>query len=75
MLWEGIVAVFNNMSKKLKNGAKIFIVANDKFGLYKDVGKQCKYDLVDTFNRPVLMRTERTGKIYYESIFYFVKNW
>ena len=72
---EGIVAVFNNMSKKLKNGAKIFIVANDKFDLYKDVGKQCGYDLVNTFNRPVLMRTERTGKIYYESIFYFVKNW
>lgn len=72
---EGIIEVFNNLSKNLKKGAKIFIVANDKFDLYKDIGKQCKYDLVDIFNRPVLMRTERTGKLYYESIFYFVKNW
>jgi 16S rRNA G966 N2-methylase RsmD len=71
---EGIVAVFNNVSKNLKKGAKIFIVANDKFDLYKDIGKQCGFGLVDTFNRPVLMRTERTGKMYYESIFYFVKN-
>ncbi len=72
---ESIVAVFNNMSKNLKKGSKIFIVANDKFDLYKDIGKKCEYDLVDVFNRPVLMRTERTGKMYYESIFYFVKNW
>ena len=72
---DGIVAVFNNISKNLKRGAKIFIVANDKYDLYTDIGKQCGYDLIDTFNRPVLMRTERTGKMYYESIFYFVKNW
>lgn len=72
---KDIIAVFDNISKNLKKGAKIFIVANDKFDLYRDIGKECGYDLVDIFNRPVLMRTERTGKMYHESIFYFVKNW
>jgi DNA methylase len=70
---KGIEQVFINMNKYLKPGAKIFIVANDKFSLYPTIGKNCGYDLVDVFDRPVLMRTERTGKTYFESIFYFRK--
>jgi hypothetical protein len=66
--------VFLNMNKYLKDNAKIFIVANDKFNLYPDMGKECGYTLVDVFKRPVLMRTERTGKTYFESIFYFKKD-
>lgn len=65
--------VFQNMNSYLKNDAKVFIVANDKFRLYKDIGEECGYELVDVFERPVLMRTERTGKNYFESIFYFKK--
>ncbi len=68
---EDISAVFNNMKNYLKPDAKIFIVANDKFGLYPEIGRRCGFYLIDTFNRPVLMRTERTGKAYFESIFYF----
>jgi DNA methylase len=70
---KGIEQVFNNMNKYLKVGAKIFIVANDKFNLYSTIGKDCGYELIDVFDRPVLMRTERTGKTYFESIFYFRK--
>ena len=69
----GIEKVFKNMDKYLKDDAKIFVVANDKFNLYPDIGKACGYELVDVFERPVLMRTERTGKTYFESIFYFKK--
>ena len=71
---EDIAAVFDNIKKYLKPEAKIFIVANDKFGIYPEIGRRCGFRLVDTFNRPVLMRTERTGKAYFESIFYFEKS-
>jgi DNA modification methylase len=68
-----IVEVFNNVSKNLIDEALIFIVANDKFNLYPDIGKQCGFELLDIFHRPVLMRTERDSNKYFESIFYFRK--
>jgi len=70
---EGIVQVFKNVSKYLKKGALIFIVANDKFNLYPEIGKKCGFELIDIFHRPVLMRTERDSNHYFESIFYFKK--
>jgi hypothetical protein len=70
---NGIVQVFTNMNNYLKKGAKVFIVANDKYNLYPTIGANCGYKLIDVFQRPVSMRTERTGKQYYESIFYFQK--
>jgi DNA modification methylase len=70
---KGIVDVFRNVSKNLVDSALIFIVANDKFGLYPEIGKQCGFELVDIFNRPVLMRTERDENKFFESIFYFKK--
>ncbi len=70
---KGIVDVFKNVSHDLVNGASIFIVANDKFNIYPEIGKQCGFDLIDVFNRPVLMRTERDENKFFESIFYFRK--
>lgn len=70
---KGIVDVFRNVSKNLVDGAAIFIVANDKFNLYSEIGKQCRFELIDVFNRPVIMRTERNGNKFFESIFYFRK--
>jgi len=70
---KGIVEVFKNVSNYLKNGALIFIVANDKFNLYPEIGKKCGFELIDVFHRPVLMRTERDSNKYFESIFYFRK--
>lgn len=71
---QGIVDVFRNVSKNLINGALIFIVANDKFNLYPEIGRQCGFKLIDIFHRPVLMRTERDQNKYFESIFHFVKD-
>jgi DNA modification methylase len=68
---SGIVDVFNNVSKNLVDGALIFIVANDKYNLYPNIGKQCGFELLDIFHRPVLMRTERDSNKYFESIFCF----
>jgi len=70
---RGIFDVFQNVSKNLIEGAKIFIVANDKFNLFPEIGKQCGFELVDVFHRPVLMRTERDENKFFESIFYFRK--
>jgi len=68
---EGIIEVFKNVSKYLVDGAKVFIVANDKFNLYSEIGKLSGFKLIDVFHRPVLMRTERDSNKYFESIFYF----
>ncbi|MBM4141208.1 MAG: site-specific DNA-methyltransferase [Nitrospira sp.] len=68
---KGIVDVFKNASENLIDGALVFIVANDKYNLYPDIGKQCSFKLIDVFHRPVLMRTERDSNKYFESIFYF----
>jgi len=70
---RGIIEVFKNVSKYLVDGAKIFVVANDKFKLYPEIGSSCNFKLVDVFRRPVLMRTERDSNKYFESIFYFKK--
>jgi hypothetical protein len=66
-----IASVFNNIGARLPDGAPVFIVANDKYGLYPEIGRQCGLRLVDIFHRPVLMRTERDSHGYFESIFYF----
>jgi len=70
---EGIAGTFTNICKNLIDGALVFIVANDKFNLYPDIGKQCGFELIDVFHRPVLMRTERDSNRYFESIFCFRK--
>ncbi len=70
---KAIVDVFKNVSPNLKQNAPIFIVANDKFNLYPEIGRQSGFELVDVFHRPVLMRTERDNNKFFESIFYFKK--
>ncbi|HID71762.1 MAG TPA: hypothetical protein EYP29_03340 [Thermoplasmata archaeon] len=70
---ERMVKAFKNVSHYLKDGALVFVVANDKFGLYPEIGEKCGFELVDVFHRPVLMRTERDSKKYFESVFYFKK--
>jgi DNA modification methylase len=70
---DDIIAVFKNMNPYLKLGAKIFIVVNDKYNLYPEIGKECGFRIADVFHRPVLMRTERDNNKFSESIYYFVK--
>lgn len=70
---KGIINVFKNVSKNLVESASVFIVANDKFNLYQEIGKQSGLKLIDLFSRPVLMRTERDENKFFESIFYFKK--
>ena len=63
--------VFLNLRPHLKPHAKVFVVANDRHGLYPAIGEMAGLRLVDTFHRPVPMRTERDSATYFESIFWF----
>ena len=63
--------VFLNLRPHLKPHAKVFVVANDRHGLYPAIGEMAGLRLVDTFHRPVPMRTERDAATYFESIFWF----
>jgi hypothetical protein len=68
-----MVQSLTNIVQYLVDGALVFIVANDKFNLYPEIGKKCGLELIDVFHRPVLMRTERDSNRYFEYIFYFRK--
>ncbi|MCS7230293.1 MAG: DNA methyltransferase [Candidatus Kryptonium sp.] len=70
---ESIIQVFKRVSQNLKNNAPVFIVANDKFNLFPEIGMKAELELIDVFHRPVLMRTERDEGEFFESIFYFRK--
>lgn len=67
-----MVMALRNVLRYVKKGGKVFIVANDRYNLYPIIGERANLKLVEKFDRPVLMRTERTGKMFYESIFFFV---
>ena len=66
-----IAAVFRNLRPFLKPDARLFVVANDRHDLYPAIGEAAGLRLVDTFHRPVPMRTERDTATYFESIFWF----
>lgn len=68
---EDIAMVFRRLRAHLKPGARVFIVANDRHDLYPAIGEMAGLRLVDTFHRPVPMRTERDTTTYFESIFWF----
>jgi len=67
-----IIAVLNNMKNYMKEGAKIFVVVNDKHNLYPEIAKECNFKIVDVFHRPVLMRTERDNNRFSESIYHLI---
>ncbi len=70
---KDITAVFQNMNRFLKPGAKIFVVVNDRDNLYPEIANACNYSIEKIYHRPVLMRTERDNTRFSESIYYFVK--
>ena len=65
-----ISSVLGRLLPCLAAQAKVFIVANDRHGLYPGIIDAAGLRLVDTFHRPVPMRTERDTATYFESIFW-----
>jgi len=68
----GISDVLINCKQYLIDDYDIFIVANDKFGLYPKIIERSEMRIVNQFKRPVLCRTEK-GKTPYSEIIFHIK--
>ncbi len=68
---QGISDVLNNCKRFFVNNYDIFLVANDKYNLYPTIAEKSGMQIVNTFRRPVLNRTERDKGAYSETIFHF----
>lgn len=67
---EGIAQVLRNSRKYLVEDFDIFLVANDKYGLYPKIAEKADMQIVSEFKRPVLCRTEKNKTPYAEKIFH-----
>lgn len=67
---DEISAVLKNAKPFLANDFDVFIVANDRFGLYPTIAEKASFSLVNEFKRPVLNRAEGIKGKYSESIFH-----
>lgn len=67
---QGIADVLKNCKKFLAESANVFLVANDKWGLYPEIAKKADMAIINRFKRPVLNRTERDKGAYSEIIFH-----
>ncbi|AFI04288.1 DNA methyltransferase [Helicobacter cetorum] len=67
---EAIAQVLNNVKQYLQIDYDIFLVANDKFNLYKEIAKKANMQIIKEYKRPVLNRTEIDKSAYAEIIFH-----
>lgn len=67
---EGIASVLINSRRFLANDFDIFLVANDRFGIYPKIAQKAGLQIVNEFKRPVLNRTEKDKSAYSETIFH-----
>jgi len=67
---NGISEVLINCKKYLVQDYNVFLVANDKYGMYSGIADKAGMAIVNQFNRPVLNRTERDKGAYSETIFH-----
>jgi len=67
---DGISDVLINCKKYLRNDYDVFLVANDKYGLYPLIAKKSRMKIVNEYKRPVLNRVEKDRSAYSEIIFH-----
>ncbi|GAB1232196.1 DNA methyltransferase [Ferrigenium sp. UT4] len=67
---DAIASVLTNSRKFMVNDFDVFLVANDKYGLYPIIAERAGMQIIEQFNRPVLNRTERDKAAYSEIIFH-----
>ncbi|OQY59924.1 MAG: restriction endonuclease subunit M [Desulfobacteraceae bacterium 4572_88] len=71
---KGVAEVLSNCKKYLRKNYDIFLVANDKYGLYPEIAKLAGMKTVNQFKRPVLNRVEKDRSAYAETIFHLKEN-
>ena len=67
---EGISQVLINSKQYLQKDYDIFLVANDKYGMYPTIAEKSGMKIVNQYKRPVLNRTEKDKSAYAEIIFH-----
>ena len=67
---KGISEVLLNSKKYLKDDYDIFLVANDKYGMYPKIAELSGMKIVNQYKRPVLNRVEKDRNAYSEIIFH-----
>ncbi len=67
---KGISEVLLNCKKYLTNDYDVFLVANDKYGLYPEIAKLANMKIINEYKRPVLNRVEKDRSAYAEIIFH-----
>ena len=67
---EGISQVLNNSKKYLQDDYDVFLVANDKYGMYPTIAEKARMKIINQYKRPVLNRTEKDKSAYSEIIFH-----
>ena len=67
---EGIASVLKNCKKYLADDFSVFLVSNDKWGMYPEIAKKAGLKIIEEFKRPVLNRTEKDKGAYSEIIFH-----
>ncbi|MEA1899192.1 MAG: DNA methyltransferase [Thermodesulfobacteriota bacterium] len=67
---KGVSDVLNNCKQFLKQDYDVFLVANDKYGLYPQIAELSNMKIVNEYKRPVLNRVEKDRSAYAEIIFH-----
>ena len=70
MYVAGIAEVLTNSKRFLADDYDVFLVANDKYGLYSEIAERAGMRIVNQYKRPVLNRTEKDKNAYAEIIFH-----
>ena len=71
---QGIAEVLKNCKRYLQNNYDIFLVANDKYGLYPKIAELAGMKIVNQFKRPVLNRVEKDRFNAYSEIIFHLKS-
>ena len=66
----GISRVLKHCRQFLTDDFNVFLVANDRFGLYEEIADRSYMQIVNEFKRPVLRRSENDKSPYSETIFH-----
>ena len=68
---QGVANVLINCKRYLQDDYDVFLVANDKYGLYPKIADKAGMKIVNQYKRPVLCRVEKDRSAYAEIIFHF----
>lgn len=67
---QNIANALKNAKGFLRDNYDVFLVANDKFSLYPKIAELANMEIIKTYNRPVINRSEKDKNKYSESIFH-----